>query len=361
MTEHGLSQRQIFGVIRKNLEAKALKQFDEFHDEATLLEYAVAVLVRNALVLGDYSFFLKEQICEVFLTAKPNEAMRKFLPFFISYFSDKEYNQIILRLFKNKTSYYQHTKTAREYSKYLNKSTSQIVLPDNQKVSIESIFEDKSGKKHKWILRDADPSKKKEEIEHILEVLTLLSIFEVNGVRRFAQLVKSKRIVSEEEELVKQKAAPKKVKGKKTAAKKEQQESTQHSTTKTKELKDQQTVRTSMPTNIDPRKMDSKALRQSAKTTIPLETDLTAFHIKNTDSQTDKITTIPIATQEVPEHYLDQSSQNLSEKELEPALAAVEASAEDTESPSKLDQVTPTKKKVSKNLLNMLKRFSKGK
>ena len=39
MTEHGLSQRQIFGVMRKNLEAKALKQFDEFHDEATLLEY----------------------------------------------------------------------------------------------------------------------------------------------------------------------------------------------------------------------------------------------------------------------------------------------------------------------------------
>lgn len=112
---------------------------------------------------------------------------------------------------------------------------------------------------------------------------------------------------------------------------------------------------------IDPRKMDSKALRQSAKTTIPLETDLTAFHIENADSQTDKITTIPIATQEVPEHYLDQSSQNLSEKELEPALATIEASAEDTESPSKLDQVTPTKKKVSKNLLNMLKRFSKGK
>lgn len=81
MTEHGLSQRQIFGVIRKNLEAKALKQFDEFHDEATLLEYAVAVLVRNALVLGDYSFFLKEQICEVFFTAKPNEAMRKFFAF----------------------------------------------------------------------------------------------------------------------------------------------------------------------------------------------------------------------------------------------------------------------------------------
>lgn len=357
MIEQRLSQRQIFGVMRKNLEAKALKQFEEFHDIAALLECVIAVLVRNALVLGDYSFFLKEQIREVFLTADPNDEMRKFLPFFVSYFSEKEWRQVILRLFKNKNTYYQQTKQVREYSKHLNKSTSQITLPENQKVTIETIFEDENGKKHKWTLRDADPSKKKEEFEPILEILTLLSIFETNGVRRFAQLVKSKRVISEEEELVEQKTTPKKVKTKKGTAKKEQQESVQYSKAKTTQVKAQQMAQTSLPADFDPRELSPASLEDLAKATITPGSDLTAEY---TDPETGEVSMIPIDSQVVPGHHLE-SSQNLSEKELEPALAAVEASAEDTEGSSELEQATPTKKKVSKNLRNMLKRFSKGK
>ena len=54
---------------------------------------------------------------------------------------------------------------------------------------IRSRFEDAAGKRHLLTIRDVDPNKEETLVAEILEVLTLLSIFEVDGVRKFVALV----------------------------------------------------------------------------------------------------------------------------------------------------------------------------
>ena len=75
--------------------------------------------------------------------------------------------------------------------KYLFAKTTPIEELNGQQYKLVSTFEDAIGKIHTWSLRDADKNASAMKIDAVLELLSSLSIFEKDGVRRFVKLENS--------------------------------------------------------------------------------------------------------------------------------------------------------------------------
>ncbi len=69
MQTQRLGQRQLLNMMRGNLEKRILQVYSETKDVPSVIEYAVALLVRHALSVADFSFMCHELIRELFLTA----------------------------------------------------------------------------------------------------------------------------------------------------------------------------------------------------------------------------------------------------------------------------------------------------
>lgn len=373
MTSQKLNQRQIFGMKKENLAKKINQYYSETRDLASVLEYIVAILVRNALVTSDFSLFMNELVRELYLSAEPNEVLRRMSPYFQDYFTKREWDAVIKRLFKSKTNYFQNTKTARENQKHLTKPNTKKVPLDDREVAIESVFQDANGKNHKWTLRDADPLKEKKDFEPILAILTTLSIFENNGVRRFVQLVGSKRIFSEIEVIVEKKAKAKKAKSekgasKKSATKKEQPQSAQKLPADSMNKQDRQMKRTTLPADFDPYSLSEGELVKWVESAIPADAVLEDIHFESTDPKTGEVSPLPIGAQsdlDVGENSPDQNlTQRLSVNTPEKAAVAVSAKAglatrTDSEK-SPMDntaQDQPLENQSNSTLRNLLRRF----
>lgn len=191
--ETPLLPRQIFGIKRQSLEKKMTAFFAATKDTSSVVEYAVAIMVRNALCNGDFSFFLRELLCEIFLTAEPSDVLRHFCVYFKSYFSGGDWAQVIDRLFKNKKEYHRMTQQAQVYNQRLKTpGTGECKNPDLH-LRLLTVFEDANGKRHSLTIRDSDESRTKTETDGLLEILTTLTVFENEGVRRFTKLLKSNR------------------------------------------------------------------------------------------------------------------------------------------------------------------------
>lgn len=373
MTSQKLNQRQIFGMKKENLAKKNNQYYTETRDLASVLEYIVAILVRNALVTSDFSLFMNELVKELYLSAEPNEVLRRMSPYFQDYFTKREWDAVIKRLFKSKTNYFQNTKTARENHKHLTKPNTKKVPLDDRQVAIESVFQDANGKNHKWTLRDADPLKEKKDFEPILAILTTLSIFENNGVRRFVQLVGSKRIFSEIEVIVEKKAKAKKAKSekgasKKNVTKKEQPQSALKLPADSTNKQDRQMKRTTLPADFDPYSLSEEELVKLVESTIPADAVLKEFHFEYTDPKTGEVSQLPIGAQsdlDAGENSPDQHlTQRLSVNTLEKAAVAVSAKAglatrtEPEKSPmDNPAQDQPLENQSNSTLRNLLRRF----
>ena len=105
------------------------------------MEYAIAVLVRGALMTNDFSFFLYEVIRELFLHYEPSDTMRKFCSFFERYFEEKEFDTVISRIFGSKNEYYKASKTVRIHRDYLENHGTGILDEELDKYSLISYFE----------------------------------------------------------------------------------------------------------------------------------------------------------------------------------------------------------------------------
>lgn len=373
MTSQKLNQRQIFGMKKENLAKKINQYYSETRDLASVLEYIVAILVRNALVTSDFSLFMNELVRELYLSAEPNEVLRRMSPYFQDYFTKREWDTVIKRLFKSKTNYFQNTKTARENHKHLTKPNTKKVPLDDRQVAIESVFQDANGKNHKWTLRDADPLKEKKDFEPILAILTTLSIFENNGVRRFVQLVGSKRIFSEIEVIVEKKAKAKKAKSekgvtKKSPTKKEQPQSAQKLPADSMNTQNRQMKRTTLPADFDPYSLSEEELVKLVESTIPADAVLKEFHFEYTDPKTGEVSQLPIGAQsdlDVGENSPDQNlTQRLSVNTPEKAVVAVSAKAglatrtESEKSPmDNTAEDQPLENQSNSTLRNLLRRF----
>lgn len=184
-----LQQRQLFCTKRETVEKKVVQYFEKTQDADSVVEYAIALMVRHALVLGDFSLLFQDVIREIYSHARPSNTLKKFLPYFQSYFNDSEWQQIIKRLFISEKKYKKATKNTRIQASYLKNTGSAAITKEFGSYTLVTIYKDASGKKHTWRLRDADPRNTVEETERILEILTNLTIFQKDGLRRFAEFM----------------------------------------------------------------------------------------------------------------------------------------------------------------------------
>ncbi|MDT2598889.1 hypothetical protein P7D85_03830 [Enterococcus hulanensis] len=184
-----LGQRQLFLMKWENLEGRILKRFEQSQNDSEVIEYLVAVLVRSALCSRVISETLQALIRELFLTSEPNDTLRRYAPYFEEYCEKSEWKTIIKRLFRNEADYLACTKEARGYKDYLIKEGTLDIRQENHAYIVESFFEDMNGKRHKLTIREVDPNKAAPVVTKLLQILTTLTIFETNGVRKFVKFI----------------------------------------------------------------------------------------------------------------------------------------------------------------------------
>ena len=190
-----LLQRTLFGVKRATLEAKITSYFKFSQDVATFIKYLVVVMVRNSLVVSDFSFLCQELVCEVFLTAEPSDVLREYCAYFKDYFKKSgDWDKVVHRLFNDKKEYYRLTEEARSNKKLLDTPGTEKAQNSALTLRIISAFEDASGKKHTLTIADADETRSRAETSELLEILTTVALFETAaGVRRFVKFIQAKR------------------------------------------------------------------------------------------------------------------------------------------------------------------------
>lgn len=187
-----LSQLQLFVTKRERLEKAIMKAYTDSHDADTVIQYVVAVLVRNSLCISDFSLICKDLIREILLFAEPSDVLRNFAPLFHDFFdSEKEWEQVIRRLYKKTKEYHRYNNRVSGCKKYLFAKTTSIEELEGQQYKVYSTFQDAVGKIHAWSLRDADKNASAMKIDAVLELLSSLTIFEKDGVRRFVKLENS--------------------------------------------------------------------------------------------------------------------------------------------------------------------------
>ncbi|MBX8939501.1 hypothetical protein [Enterococcus gilvus] len=184
-----LGQRQLFLMKWENLEGRILKRFEQSQNVSEVIEYLVAVLVRSALCSRAISETLQALIRELFLTSEPNDTLRQYAPYFEECCEKSEWKTIIKRLFRNEADYLACTKEARAYKEYFTKEGTLDIRQENHAYIIESFFEDMNGKRHKLTIREVDPNKAAPVVTKLLQILTTLTIFETNGVRKFVKFI----------------------------------------------------------------------------------------------------------------------------------------------------------------------------
>ncbi len=118
--------------------------------------------------------------------------LRKACPLFRDYFSSgKEWEQVTRRLYKNKNEYHRYNNRLSDCKKYIFSKTTPAEETDGQQYKIISTFEDAVGKLHTWSLQDADKHSSSIKIDAVLELMSTLTIFQKDGIRRFVKLENS--------------------------------------------------------------------------------------------------------------------------------------------------------------------------
>ncbi|MDT2600867.1 hypothetical protein P7D85_13865 [Enterococcus hulanensis] len=187
-----LGQRQVFLMKKESLTKRVQMFYEQTKNIEQLIQYMVAILVRNALSQGIFTEQLKELVREIYLTSEPNDTLRQYSPFFKHCFSGGEWKELIKKMFKNESTYFASTKEARFYNNYLGKDGTLNNRREGLVYHVESVFEDAAGKKHKLTIPDTDPTKNEEQTENILRTLSILTVFENAGVRKFVEYVSYK-------------------------------------------------------------------------------------------------------------------------------------------------------------------------
>ena len=73
-----LGQRQIFGMKNVNLMKRVAKYFEQTKNASQVVEYLVAILLRDALCVGDFSLeSLTELIHQIFLKTNTTNLPKK--------------------------------------------------------------------------------------------------------------------------------------------------------------------------------------------------------------------------------------------------------------------------------------------
>lgn len=182
-----LGMAQLFRMGPKNLD----KRFNDFYttskDALRVIQCAIAVMVRNGLSCGDFSFVAKELIRDLYLTNDEVRSMPVTCIYFRDYFSNEEWELVKSRLFSNEAEFQQVTGSTSTYLEPLRSKLNSGAQEVERRTSMISYFKDAAGKRHSWSLSNVNPAITKEEHYRLLSILSTLEIFEKEGVRRFAE------------------------------------------------------------------------------------------------------------------------------------------------------------------------------
>lgn len=188
-----LGQRQLFTMRPASL----IKRFKEFSTQSSeagidssayLIQCALIALIRNALSPEDFSVVAKELIGSLFLEGTNLEEVKSLCVYFRPFFTDDQWQKVIIRLFPTPEKRSKITEQAHLYTEKfpLLYSGERDV---NTKASLLSTFLDANGKKHSWTLSNVDPNLTSQQHEDYLSLLSTLTILQKDGVRRFVSLV----------------------------------------------------------------------------------------------------------------------------------------------------------------------------
>ncbi|MBO0454537.1 hypothetical protein [Candidatus Enterococcus murrayae] len=208
-----LQERQLLQMNRESLEKRILQYYNETKNEDVVIEYGMALLARNAMVMDDYSFICKDLIRTIFLEGKPNNTKRDFCLYFYDFFDYSEWEIVRTRLFKTRSEFSEWTRAFRPDTTYVRAAAAptydkfdEILTyatrdysekqradafadKENFDFLFKAYFSDANGKKHLVTFKHADISKSGHELYILLEILTKLTIFEKDGVRRFKEIL----------------------------------------------------------------------------------------------------------------------------------------------------------------------------
>lgn len=187
-----LAERQLFLMKVENLNKRVRAYFAKTQDVDSLIEYGVAILVRNFFCMKAFPDLIMDLIREVYLSAEKTNTMCQYLPYFQDYFSVDEWESLIKRLYGNRSQYLAQTIEARIYKGFLEQEGTLDNRIEGLVYRVEAIFEGADGKKHKLTIRETDSTIDEELTINILNILTTLSIFEVEGGQKFATYVSYK-------------------------------------------------------------------------------------------------------------------------------------------------------------------------
>lgn len=208
-----LQERQLFHMKRDSLEKKIIQYYSETQDADQVIEYGMAVLAKNSIVVEDYSFICKDMIREIFLTCEPTEKMRDFCLYFYDYFEFSEWEKVRNRLFRNQAEFSERTHSIRRDMKYIRaasaptldaiipmieeftkNSTEEVKAdclanPDLFEFTLKTVYEDEKGKRTRLNLKNADLGRTHEALVVSLGILARLTIFQKDGVQRYANVI----------------------------------------------------------------------------------------------------------------------------------------------------------------------------
>lgn len=187
-----LAERQLFLMKIENLSKRVRGYFAQTQDVDSLIEYGVAILVRNFFCMKAFPDLIMDLIREVYLSAEKTNTMCYYLPYFQEYFSAEEWETLIKRLYGSRSHYLAQTIEARMYKSFLEQEGTLDNRIEGLVYRVEAIFEGDDGKKHKLTIRETDSTIDEELTITILNILTTLSIFKVEGGQKFATYVSYK-------------------------------------------------------------------------------------------------------------------------------------------------------------------------
>lgn len=186
-----LTQYQLFVMKKTNLEKKVQEYYKNTRQAAITIQYALAVLVKNAFSTQDFSYFAKELICSLFLTSPTEElsSVRHLCVYFEDYFSENEWAQVVARLFKDHAEYAQLTGQTRLRIEKLRPILNVGEQTGDRKLTLKASFRDENHKSHSWSLGNVVALRTSQEHRALLNILGELTIFQKEGIRRFTEVV----------------------------------------------------------------------------------------------------------------------------------------------------------------------------
>ncbi|AXG38261.1 hypothetical protein EGCR1_05855 [Enterococcus gilvus] len=101
MEEYGLTRQKLFTLKRGTLEKRLRTYYYETKNEKATIEMLIALQVRDELTseADNFSHMLRSVVSRIFLHRRTTKAMRRFYRYFTEYFSEKDWQSLVTKLF----------------------------------------------------------------------------------------------------------------------------------------------------------------------------------------------------------------------------------------------------------------------